>query len=617
MFDQAGLSSFSEKLFRDIPQNFPLIIIDDHPEREAKMLSLGAWDFICKPMHCDALQLRLQRAVSFYKKQDVPLGHSDAFAYLEHMPIAFFAVRFFHTSASESDRLKIQYINPAFSHFCSISKDQLLHMPLDVLPDFSVFMDVFFEIAKNGGRQTLLADGLFGMNKKFSLYCYQPTFGLCACVIRDISDRYRLEQQHWYLNRFDPLTGLYNTAAFYKRVTELLSRQPNQVFVMICLDIGRFKTINEMYGTNIGDQLLRHIASVLRMLCGYSESNAYCRMSADIFFIFRAYDRVELPLFLTQLDQMTASFLPSSEIISYHGLYIIEDSSMSVDYMCDRARLALSTVKGKYTVRTAYYDSKLHQGFIHEQQVLNRMTAALSAGEFMIYLQPKFFLKTCALSGAEALVRWVDPVRGIVSPAEFIPIFEKNGFIMKLDCYVWQQTCKVIHRWMQEGRHFPPISINISKIDLYHPRLYHILIGLINKYNIPPKMLPLELTESAYTENTSSAFQIIERLRESGFTIMMDDFGSGYSSLNMLKEAPVDALKIDLRFLSDEHLNGKSGDILSSIMQMANRIQLNVIAEGIETQQQADFLNSIGCPEGQGYLFSRPLPVAKFEALLK
>ncbi|MDD3222561.1 MAG: EAL domain-containing protein [Lachnospiraceae bacterium] len=241
------------------------------------------------------------------------------------------------------------------------------------------------------------------------------------------------------------------------------------------------------------------------------------------------------------------------------------------------------------------------------------MQKALDEKQFVVYLQPKFSLSTERACGAEALVRWMHPVKGLVSPGEFIPVFEKNGFISKLDYYVWEQTCHMLQGWMEAGRTPYPVSVNISRISLYNPQLVDLMKELVEKYNIPPVLLQLEVTESAYMSNPELMEETIKQLHDAGFTILMDDFGSGYSSLNTLKRIQVDVLKVDMKFLPVKDETERGEIILASVIKMANWLGMSVVVEGVETRQQRDFLEGAGCDCVQGYYYARPVPQAEYE----
>ena len=251
-----------------------------------------------------------------------------------------------------------------------------------------------------------------------------------------------------------------------------------------------------------------------------------------------------------------------------------------------------------------------------EQRIVNSMKHALEDEQFILYLQPKYELLDNQVAGAEVLVRWQSRERGMVSPGEFIPVFERNGFITKLDCYVWEKTCMMLRKWIDEGKNPRPVSVNLSRVSLYNPKLVETICGLVEKYDIPRYLFQLELTESAYTSNPKVVQETMQRLQNEGFSILMDDFGSGYSSLNVLKDIDVDVLKMDMRFLSDTDKRRRGENILMSVVRMAKWLNMPVVAEGVERREQADFLRSIGCEYVQGFYFAKPMPVEDYEKLV-
>lgn len=294
---------------------------------------------------------------------------------------------------------------------------------------------------------------------------------------------------------------------------------------------------------------------------------------------------------------------------------MIEDHNQPVNIMCDRANLAAESIKGNYAKRCAYYQDSYRTSILKEQEILDDMQAAFRESQFEIFLQPKCSLLDGSVTGFEALARWNHPKKGYVSPDEFIPIFEHNGCIQRLDFYIWDRACEIIRNWTNEGKEALPISVNVSRVDFYNPQLCQLIVGLTKMHNIEPSLLKLEITETAYTDNPKQLCDVIIQLQEHGFTILMDDFGSGYSSLNMLKDIPVDVLKIDLNFLSGEGNTGRGANILSSVIRMAKRLKLPVIAEGVETKEQADFLRSIACQSAQGYYFYKPMNIDSISKL--
>lgn len=430
------------------------------------------------------------------------------------------------------------------------------------------------------------------------------------------SDESRHQDELRYLAEHDSLTNLHNKSTFYRKTRQMLEKYPDTQFVMIAFDIEKFRIINDIFGHEEGDRLLQYLAQRTQAL--YSVPSTFARIDADNFALCTPYDQTALRLRLTENDQELKAYDLSFDIILAYGLYIIDDRSLPVSIMHDRAEMAKRTIKGNYLRRFAYYDDTLRQELLSELDIVNNMNAALERQQFEVYLQPKCTLATGEIVGAEALVRWNHPTRGVLSPGEFVPIFEKNGFIMKLDAWVWEQVCILLRKWMDQNGGKPrlPVSMNVSRVNIYNPQLVSTLTNLAQRYGVPPRMLELEITESAYAENAKQLTDMVAELRSRGFVVEMDDFGSAYSSLNMLKEISVDSLKLDMRFLFGSDADGRGGTILSSVVRMARYLSLPIVAEGVETAEQARFLHTIGCTVGQGYYYYRPMPVPEFERLL-
>ena len=262
--------------------------------------------------------------------------------------------------------------------------------------------------------------------------------------------------------------------------------------------------------------------------------------------------------------------------------------------------------------RYAYYDASMRDQMLQEQMIVRDMNFALQEHQFTIFLQPVYSLVSNHIVSAEALVRWFHPVNGMISPGKFIPVFERNGFIVKLDRFVWEEVCKFLKRQRESGQKLIPVSVNVSRMNFYNLDLLEFLLNLIERYELEPWMLKLEITESAYTDNPHQLTSVIKVFREEGFPVLMDDFGSGYSSLNMLKNLPVDVLKIDMAFVRELEKSARARSILKSIMHLAFDLDMGVVVEGVETKAQVDFLASIGADDIQGYYFSKPLPVPDF-----
>lgn len=427
----------------------------------------------------------------------------------------------------------------------------------------------------------------------------------------------KVKQQEELLrvSHIDDKSGLYNKSAFCHYAAERIQGDKDTLYAIYRLDIDRFKIYNDMYGIKAGDKLLKKAGEIFERL----PDTAICaRIEADHFVICVPHRDLEI----NELYYMVNKWLKQIEgeyefeLITRVGGYMVTDPYIDVELMCDRALLALRSVKNDYHINHAWYDDSMRADLIKEQEIVSEMRTALDEGQFKIYIQPQHNYGTGKMSGAEVLVRWIHPKKGIISPADFIPVFERNGFIVKMDEYVWEQACICLKRWKDEGILKTPISVNISRYDFNNPYMYEVLTGLVEKYEISPKLLHLELTESAYMSRPALIISMVERLRKYGFEIEMDDFGSGYSSLNTLKDVDVDMLKLDMKFIAQSN-DVKGGKILSSVVRMAHWLRIPVLAEGIETKEQADYLKSIGCLLMQGYYFARPMPVEQFEEILR
>jgi EAL domain-containing protein (putative c-di-GMP-specific phosphodiesterase class I) len=343
----------------------------------------------------------------------------------------------------------------------------------------------------------------------------------------------------------------------------------------------------------------------------------YGRIYADIFGICMAFENVEEVFAVAKKIRRRVGRLAANYYLKLSsGIYVVEDNDMNMADIYDRATLASHQSKGKYMVFETLYTKEMGARIVREQLIINEMDHALKNQEFVVYYQPKYEVKERSPKGAEALVRWKKPDGTMVSPGEFIPIFEKNGFITKLDYYMWEKVCQFIKRQLDAGMEIDPISANVSRVNLYNPKFLDSLIDLVEKYKIPPRYLHLELTESAFSEDVSVVQNVIKRLHKVGFTILMDDFGSAYSSLNVLKDIQMDVLKIDMKFLSHGNSDARGRKILEAIINMAVSLDMPVIAEGVEEEAQVEMLERLGCNYIQGYYFARPMPEEEYVKLI-
>jgi diguanylate cyclase (GGDEF)-like protein/PAS domain S-box-containing protein len=429
------------------------------------------------------------------------------------------------------------------------------------------------------------------------------------------SDLVMADKLH-YLTHYDPVSGIYNKPSFFEATKVLLSSHPDENFAIFCIDIEKFHLINAFFGIEEGDKLIKHIAQILLDKSKKTPDFTYGHIEADVFVCCLPYKKLsEVDDFALDLNEKIKSFPITFDISPAIGIVIVKDREITINSYYDRAKVAGDTCKNNIRRFYAYYEETMGIEQIREQNIANSMSEALAKKEFTIFLQPKYNLMTNQAEGAEVLARWIKDGK-IIPPKDFIPVFERNGFIMQLDYYVWESSCKLLRRWINQGKHVFPISVNISRVNLYDPQLPDRIIGLIKKYDLPPALLQLELTESAYVNIPVSMRQSLERFHEAGFTLLMDDFGSGYSSLNLLKDINFDILKIDMKFLSECEKPGRGENILDSVLRLAKWLDLPVIAEGVESQDQVRFLRNIGCQYVQGYFFAKPMPVDQFESTI-
>lgn len=417
-----------------------------------------------------------------------------------------------------------------------------------------------------------------------------------------------------YLATYDELTGIYNKQAFYTKTKEMLLDNPDKNFDLLRINIERFKVLNDLFGESTGDKLLRYIGKFLKEI-----NLPLCvsgRLYADNFVVCYEAGKGDSRRMINTLQMVADSFAINNRTILSFGLYRIDDKTLPVSVMCDRANMALWKAKGNFKNPYCEYDEKMRQQVLKEQKIINAMEMAIQNKEFTLYLQPKYNIEKGTIIGAEALVRWISQENGFISPGDFIPVFENNGFVYEVDKFIWEESCRYLRKWLDEGREVHPISVNVSRIDLYDPKLVKHLVDLREKYQLPSQYLELEITESAYTEDPEQIITITRQLREAGFVILMDDFGTGYSSLNMLKDIQIDVLKLDMGFLKSSDYSAKGGNILTAILKMAESLKMQTIAEGVETKEQVEFLKSIGCKYVQGFYYSKPLPIEDFEKLI-
>ncbi len=408
------------------------------------------------------------------------------------------------------------------------------------------------------------------------------------------------------------LTGLMNREAFLIRLAE-----PGIITgAVVYFDVQRFKIINSMFGMPEGDRLLGHIAVCIRASLG--KRDFACQLNADRFAFYMDGSKEQVERCVEELFHEIASFGLPFEILCNAGIYLLEGAKPAAGKMLDCAIMAQSQVKGSFTHHFCWYTEALWESLLGDHEITGMMRKALQNREFLVYYQPQYNHSTGMMVGAEALSRWLSPEKGLIPPGQFIPVFEKSGFITRLDEYVFEEVCAFLRRCLDCSVPVVPISVNLTRHDLFTPGFLDKLADIREKYGVPARYVRIEITESSALGSSRFINEALDKLHSHGFTVEMDDFGSGYSSLNILKDIDFDIIKLDMSFFEKEQVpTGRAGTILSSIVRMVNWLQLPLIVEGVEVAEQADFLRSIGCDYIQGYLYSRPLPEADFERLLR
>ena len=412
--------------------------------------------------------------------------------------------------------------------------------------------------------------------------------------------------------REDEVTGVYNRTYFFEKSAELIEQSEEEMCIL-ALDVCNFKFLNEMYGTEAGDQILWNIAQELQKI-GKEEHMIVARFMSDHFYMCltkAGLQKLNFPQFFeTPMEELRIKVV--------YGVYFAKiKSNLPVNIMCDRARTAVRKKDEHNKTYIHYYSDEEHNKVLEEQEIEREMEKALKERQFCIYVQPKFDIETEDVVGGETLVRWIHPTKGMIAPYKFIPLFERNGFIIHLDYFIWEETCRLLADLKKKGYPEKPISINVSRSHFYGDELKEKLEELIAKYQLEAWELELEITETICAVDPETIYAKVKELRKVGFKVAMDDFGSGYSSLNMLKEMPLDIIKMDLKFLDGGDAVERSRYILSSLIYLAQNMQLHVVVEGVETREQIDFLKEIGNHYVQGYYFSKPVETMVYEGMLK
>lgn len=430
-------------------------------------------------------------------------------------------------------------------------------------------------------------------------------------VIRDNTQRMLEQEKNAYLAIHDNLTDVYNRVYFMEEARKLLEANPDKKYYVVATNFEKFRIINDIFGNEFGDELLKKIAQTIKKY-GTQYNFLYARMGSDKFGIFiekSLFSEIQLTKIITNDFTLNANSIPTS---LKFGVAEVEDN-IAVSMIYDRAVMALHSNKENYHKKVSYYTLAEKKQIIREQELLDAFQNSLENGDFVIYYQPQVNSSNQTMIGVEALARWHHPTLGMISPKEFIPIFEKHQMIIRLDYYVWESAIQQLIKWQGTAYENISISVNISPIDLLSQDVYKIFAQFVKQYSFHPSMLKLEITESAFMGEKEVMIDMISKLQKLGFLVEMDDFGTGYSSFHTLKELPVNVLKLDMSFISGDLKNTKMLTILEAIIRMAHHLSMPVIAEGVETEEQLKILNSMSCELIQGYYFAEPMPVDQLE----
>ena len=419
----------------------------------------------------------------------------------------------------------------------------------------------------------------------------------------------------------DPVTQGRNRAYFTREAEKLIREAPSGTYALVSMDVEKFKLINDTFGSEMGDRTLKYIHDVIAARLDGDELLA--RISGDVFkLLLKGGDKDVLEGRLRGMAEEINAFNEGRQdkylLTLAEGVYVVDEPGLNIVTIQGRANEAREYAKqekpGGVNV-CAFYTADERSRMVREKEIENRMEAALAAGEFEVYLQPKVELRWNSVAGAEALVRWRDRSGELLPPGEFIPLFERNGFIVKIDLFVFEQVCGLLRKWLDEGRRPVPISVNLSRIHLRSLDILAPYDEILARYGVPPELIEFELTETVAFENTEALKLVLNDFHRRGYRCSLDDFGSGYSSLNMLKDLDIDVIKLDRSFFSAEEDSDRGDYVVQSVLELARRLKIQTVCEGVERPRQAEFLRRANCDMVQGFVFARPMPVEDFERL--
>lgn len=426
-------------------------------------------------------------------------------------------------------------------------------------------------------------------------------------ALRNIDIRTKVE--------IDDLTGVLIRPAFFRKAEELLRRYPDKQFDLVMSDIVDFKKINETYGADIADAILKWHGSYMVTLL--KDDVIIGRYGGDQMVMLGPHDYIMQCLASPYKEKFNKAERENElpDITVKYGIYLDVNHNGSIIATCDKAHMALNSIKRHYRNEVAYYNDEIRAQLEKQRRIEDGMHSSLDAGDFKVYYQPKHNARTGELVGAEALIRWMHPEYGFMSPADFIPLFEQNGFIVENDKFVLTRTCENLRRWQDRGVKIVPISINISKLTMQSENLASSIKEALDKYELSPSLLHMEITETLMDDDTGKMVERLDEIRSLGVKVELDDFGSGYSSINVLSELPLDVVKLDMSFMQ-QFGDRKRSLVLESCIELAKKLGFETVSEGVEERAQQELLGQLGVDIIQGYYYSKPLPESEFEIYL-
>ncbi len=418
-------------------------------------------------------------------------------------------------------------------------------------------------------------------------------------------------KEYQYRFIYDDLTGLYRRDYFMQRVREVLDSTPDQDYYLLCTDIAEFKIYNELYGRDRGDEVLKAHADLMIEI---KDSLAvYGRLEGDVFGMLLPAEYFSEKAAKRYNGELQKMFSDDNYRMNIHvGAYKITDRNEPVTDMYEKVRIAIDSIREAYEIDFVLYQDSMLEKITEERKLIGEFSYALANNQFVVYYQPQTH-KDGKVIGAEALVRWNHPRRGLLAPGKFLPVYEQTGFVSELDLFVWREVAKTLKKWKDMGRDDLYVSINLSAKDFEYLDIYTVITELVAEYEISPRNLKLEITETVMMEDMESKWSLFAKLQALGFEIEIDDFGTGYSSLNTLKDICADVLKLDMEFIRKSAHADRSEAIIKNVVKLSDKLGMRVIVEGVEHEEQLNNLDDMGCNIFQGYYFSQPIPVEEFE----